>query len=112
MAFIKNIPFSQAVDFAGLVEYGAGQIASRTLAQSKFLSLTLFAFDAGEEISSHKSSGDALVQCLDGSVKITLGDEIHMLKAGESIVMPAGIPHALLAETPFKMLLTVVFDHC
>ena len=59
--------------------------------------MTLFAFDKGEEISSHESKGDAMVQVLDGKAKITIGDGVYFLSAGETVVMPAGIPHALEA---------------
>lgn len=108
--FIKNIDFSKVIEMKSLVEYQQGQVVSRTLAQGKPLSLTLFAFDKGEEISSHSSGGDALVYILDGQAEITVGDEVFSLKEGETIVMPAGIPHALLAQEKFKMLLVVVFS--
>ncbi|MZQ74553.1 MAG: cupin domain-containing protein [Peptoclostridium sp.] len=108
--FIKNMDFSKVIEMKSLVEYQEGQVVSRTLAQGKPLSLTLFAFDKGEEISSHSSGGDALVYILDGQAEITVGDEVFSLKEGETIVMPAGIPHALLAQEKFKMLLVVVFS--
>ena len=107
--FIKNIEFSKAIEMESLVEYRQGQVISRTLAQGRNLSLTLFAFDQGEEISSHSSGGDAMVYLLDGEADITIGDETFHVKKGETIVMPAGIPHALLAREQFKMLLVVVF---
>lgn len=108
--FIKNIDFSQVIEFELLVQYQEGQVISRTLAQGKNLSVTLFAFAKGEEISSHSSGGDALVYILDGQAKITVGDDDFSVAKGQSIVMPAGIPHALLAEEKFKMLLLVVFN--
>lgn len=108
--FIKNIDFKKAVLLESLVEYQTGQVVSRTLAQGKPVSLTLFAFDKGEEISSHSSSGDALVFILDGKAEITIGDEKFQLTKGETIVMPAGIPHALFAVEKFKMFLVVVFS--
>lgn len=73
------------------------------------VSITLFAFDKGEEISSHKSDGDAFVTCLDGVGEITIDDKKYELHEGESIVMPAGHPHAVLGKEQFKMLLVVVF---
>jgi quercetin dioxygenase-like cupin family protein len=106
---IKNIEFSKAMEMESLVNYQEGQVISRTLAQGKNLSLTLFAFDKGEEISSHSSSGDAMVHILDGEAKITIGEEVFHAKKGDVIVMPAGIPHALLAKEQFKMFLVVVF---
>ncbi|MDD4169486.1 MAG: cupin domain-containing protein [Desulfotomaculaceae bacterium] len=108
--FIKNIDFSKILEMASLVEYQEGQVVSRTLAQGKPVSITLFAFDEGEEISSHSSGGDALVYVLDGQSEITIGEEKFNVKKGETIVMPAGIPHSLMAIKKFKMLLIVVFN--
>ena len=106
---MKNIDLASPLSLPALVTYQEGQIVSRTLVQNRAVSLTLFAFDTGEEISSHESKGDAMVQVLDGTAKITVGDNIYQLSAGETVVMPAGVPHALEAVEPFKMLLTVVF---
>ena len=106
---IKNIDFASPLSLGALVTYQTGQIVSRTLAQNRAVSMTLFAFDKGEEISSHESKGDAMVQVLDGKAKITIGEGEYVLSAGETIVMPEGVPHALEAVEPFKMFLTVVF---
>lgn len=107
---IKNIDFAKPIVMESLVDYQEGRVISRTLAQGKPLSVTLFAFDKGEEISSHSAGGDAMVYILDGEAKITIGDEDFVVKKGETIVMPAHVPHALLATEKFKMLLTVVFS--
>jgi quercetin dioxygenase-like cupin family protein len=109
MECIKNIDFSKAIELSSLVTYQEGQVVSRTLSQGKGVSITLFAFDKGEEISSHASTGDAMVLILDGSTEITIGSDKHMAKAGETIIMPKNVPHALFAVEKFKMLLTVVF---
>lgn len=106
---LKNIDMAKVTSLAGLVTYQSGQIVSRTLVQNKAVSITLFAFDKDEEISSHASDGDALVYVLDGTGEITVGGEVFFPKKDEAIVMPAGIPHALKAIEPFKMLLVVVF---
>lgn len=106
---IKNMDFEAVIPFAGQVSYQPGQIVSKTLAQNKAVSLTLFAFDKDEEISTHESGGDALVIALDGAGQITIGENKHTLRAGESIVMPAGVPHAVYALEQFKMFLVVVF---
>lgn len=106
---IKNLSHSETLNFAEQVSYLDGQIVSKTLAQNKHHSLTLFAFDKGEEISTHDSSGDALVLALDGQGKITIDGKVYELKAGEAIVMPAQVPHAVFAPERFKMLLTVLF---
>ncbi len=107
--YLKNIEHRQALRLPELVEYQPGQIISRTLAQNDAVSMTLFAFDKEEEISTHASGGDAMVTILDGTARITIADVPTVLHAGETIVMPAGIPHAVKAEEQFKMLLTVVF---
>lgn len=106
----KNIDFSKVLEFEAQVQYQKGQVVSRTLAQGKNLSVTLFAFDRGEEIGSHSSDGDALVYLLDGESEITVGEEKHRVKKGQTVVMPAGVPHALTAVERFKMLLIVIFD--
>ncbi|HAN20513.1 MAG: cupin [Clostridiales bacterium GWF2_36_10] len=106
---LKNIDFSKVVDLSQLVVYQIGQIVSRTLVQNKSVGLTLFAFDKNEEISSHESTGDAIVLILEGSAEITVGGEVFNPKKDEVVVMPAGVPHAVKSIDPFKMLLTVVF---
>jgi len=106
---IKNIDFSKVQTLTDLVSYQPGQVVSKTLAQNKAVSLTLFAFDKGEEISAHESSGDAMIVVLDGMAEITIGDEKFRVGQGETIVMPARVPHAVYGAERFKMLLTVVF---
>jgi quercetin dioxygenase-like cupin family protein len=106
---IKNIEVNQILALAELVTYQPGQVVSRTLAQNKAVSLTLFAFDKDEEISSHSSHGDAMVTILEGKAKVTIGKDEYSIGAGQTIVMPAGIAHAVAADGPFKMYLTVIF---
>ena len=106
---IKNIEHCAVLPLSEQVDYLEGQVVSKTLAQNSRHSLTLFAFDKGEEISSHESCGDAFVLALDGIGKITIAGKEYFLHNGESIVMPAKIPHAVYAEERFKMLLTVSF---
>jgi quercetin dioxygenase-like cupin family protein len=106
---LKNIEYSTILPLAGQVAYQDGQIVSKTFAQNSRHSLTLFAFDKGEEIGSHDSEGDAFVFVLDGAGKYTIGEEEFVLHQGEAIVMPAKTPHAVYAEERFKMLLTVLF---
>lgn len=109
MEKLKNISQSEVLVLKEQVTYQNGQVVSKTLAQNEALSITLFAFDKGEEISTHQSGGDAFVTCLDGVGKITIDGLPYTLKEGESIVMPAKHPHAVYAAEPFKMLLVVVF---
>lgn len=109
--YIKNMDHGQILSLTGSVDYLPGQIVSKTLTQNKCHSLTLFAFDKGEEISAHESDGDAMVIALDGAAKITIGDTEHQLSAGDTIIMPAKTPHAVYAEEPFKMFLVVIFPN-
>ena len=106
---LKNIPQNEALLLTELIPYQAGQVVSRTLAQNDAVSVTLFSFDQGEEISSHKSGGDAFVTCLDGVGRITIDGVDYLLHEGESIVMPAKHPHAVYGKEQYKMLLVVVF---
>lgn len=107
--FIKNIEHEKALPLAEQVQTMPGQVVSKTLAQNKAVSMTLFAFDKGEEISSHDSTGDAMVTVLEGVGKLTVDGIEHIVKAGETLIMPAKKPHAVFAEEAFKMLLVVVF---
>ena len=106
---MKNIKKAEVLTLKEQVSYQEGQVVSKTLAQNSAVSVTLFACDKDEEISSHKSGGDAFVTCLDGVGKITIDGTEYVLKEGESIVMPAGHPHAVYGKERFKMLLVVVF---
>ena len=106
---LKNIEKKQVMVLKDRVAYQAGQVVSRTLAQNDALSVTLFSFDRGEEISTHESSGDAFVTCLDGVGRITIDGVNYELREGDSIVMPARHPHAVFGQEQFKMLLVVVF---
>ncbi|PAB58379.1 cupin domain-containing protein [Anaeromicrobium sediminis] len=107
--FIKNIPFEEALVMKELVTYEEGRVVSRTLVQRDNLTMTLFAFDKGEGISTHSAPGDAMVYILDGKVEISIGDNPKLLlEAGQTTVMPADIPHGLEAVENFKMLLILV----
>lgn len=106
---MKNIAQSEVLTLKDEISYQKGQVVSKTLAQNDALSVTLFAFDKDEEISTHESGGDAFVTCLDGVGRITLDGKPYELHEGESIVMPAKHPHAVYGQEQFKMLLVVVF---
>ncbi len=109
MAYIKNIHHEKVLKLAEEVQVQPGQIVSKTLAQNNALSVTLFAFSKGEEIGTHGSTGDAFVYVLEGTGKFTVGGVAHLVHAGEALVMPANIPHAVYGEEDFKWMLTVVF---
>lgn len=106
---MKNIEKSKVLALKDQVSYQDGQIVSKTLFQNDSASITLFSFDKGEEISTHESSGDAFVTCLDGTGRVTIDGVDYILSQGDSIVMPAGHPHAVYGQERFKMLLVVVF---
>lgn len=106
---LKNIPQSEVLNLKDLVAYAEGQVVSKTLIQNSGLGITIFAFARGEGISTHESKGDALVTALDGKGKITVDGKDFILSAGQSIVMPANVPHAVYGEENFKMLLVVAF---
>ncbi|QIB69355.1 cupin domain-containing protein [Aminipila butyrica] len=106
---IKNINHEEVVSLAGQVEIMAGQVVSKTLAQNSAVSITLFAFAKGEEISSHDSNGDAMVTVLEGTGRFTVDGKDYLLHAGETLIMPAKKPHAVYAQETFKMMLVVVF---
>lgn len=107
--YIKNILQDTVLELGAQVSILSGQIVSKTLVQNSAVSLTLFAFDKNEEISTHDSAGDALVTVLEGTGIFTVGEKKHEVTAGETLIMPSKIPHAVFAKEAFKMLLLVVF---
>ena len=106
--FTKNIPVNEILHLGDRLEYKEGQVISITIAQNERLSITLFALPKGEEISTHVTVGDAIVQILDGEANIVVGDVEHNVKTGETLIMPSEVPNSLDARENFKMLLTVV----
>ena len=109
MEIMKNIRKAEVVKLKEEVSDQGGQVVSKTLVQNSAVSVTLFSFAKGEEISTHESKGDAFVTCLDGVGRITIDGVDYELQEGDSIVMPAQHPHAVYGKENFKMLLVVVF---
>jgi quercetin dioxygenase-like cupin family protein len=91
-----------------LVNYQDGSVVSRTLINQKTGTVTLFAFDAGQELSEHTAPYDALVEVFDGETEITISSQPFHLRAGDMIIMPANQPHAVKALVKFKMMLTMI----
>jgi quercetin dioxygenase-like cupin family protein len=91
-----------------LVEVAQGAIVSRVLASSSGGNVTLFAFDRGQGLSEHTAPFDALVQVVDGRLDLTIGGAEIAVGPGEIVRMPAGVPHALHAPEPARMLLTML----
>jgi len=90
------------------VAYAPGAIVSRTIAKTKGGTLTVFAFDAGQELSEHTAPFDAFVTVLDGTVELVIGGVPVVAAKGETVLMPAGVSHAVKARERFKMLLSMV----
>lgn len=105
----KNIAKQEKIALKDQVEYQSGQVVSKTLVQNELVSMTLFSFEKGEEISTHAASGDAMVTVLEGKGRFTVGGEIFYLEAGETLIMPKDIPHAVYGEECFKMQLIVSY---
>lgn len=105
----KNIEKQTCLKLKDLVDYQPGQVVSKTLVQNDAVSMTVFSFDKGEEISTHAAGGDAMVTVLEGTGKFTVGGEVFLLQEGETLIMPKDIPHAVYGEERFKMQLTVSF---
>lgn len=103
-----DIPTAHVQNIHELVAYQEGSIVSRLLINKKAGSVTLFAFDTGQQLSEHTAPFDAFVHILEGEAKITISGKDHLLKQGECMIMPAHEPHAVHAVTRFKMMLTMV----
>lgn len=102
------IETSKILNTSESIEYATGAVVSKTIIKKPAGNVTLFAFDLGEGLSEHTAPYDAMVQVLDGSVEITIAGNPYLVKTGQSIIMPATIPHALKAVERFKMLLVMI----
>lgn len=105
----RNIEKQVCLKLKNLVAYQDGQIVSKTLVQNDTVSMTLFSFDKGEEISTHAAGGDAMVTVLEGTGRFTVGGEVYILSEGDTLIMPKDIPHAVFGQERFKMQLIVSF---
>jgi len=103
-----GLPRSEPVELRELIEYQDGSIVSRTLVKKNGGTLTLFAFAAGQELSEHTAPFDAVVQILDGETELVIGGEKVRASAGQTVMMPAGVPHSVHAPGRFKMLLVMI----
>ncbi len=114
LAFIRY-PFhmnasadSSVVNLSSALEYQPSSVISRVLLKNAGGTITLFAFDEGEGLSEHKTPFDAFLNVVEGSARIRIADADHTLSAGDTIILPANIPHAVDALTQFKMLLVMI----
>ena len=98
----------KVLDAASVVAYAEGSIVSRTVIDCSAGTVTFFAFDAGQSLSEHTAPYDALAHVVDGEAEISIAGEANAVRAGQVILMPANVPHAVRAEQRFKMILTMV----
>lgn len=105
---MTNIKKAEPLMLKAQIDYEKGKVVSKTLAQRPKAGITLMAFDEGEGLSTHTASGDAMVYVMEGTAQITIDGETHPVTEGSVIIIPVGMPHAIKAVTPFKMMLTVL----
>jgi len=104
----EKIEHGKPFEFASSINYQTDGIVSKRIIQKEKGNITLFAFDAGQKLSEHTAPFDAMVQVMQGSAEIVIGGQPNQLIAGQSIIMPANIPHAVNAKERFIMLLTMI----
>ena len=105
---MSTAPKAEILNLPDMVSYQTGSVVSRQITKADAGNVTLFAFDAGQELSEHTAPFDALVHIVDGKAEIIISGKSYHLKMGDAIIMPADEPHALKADGPFKMLLTMI----
>lgn len=91
-----------------LIEYSSDAVVSKIIYKSEHTILTLFALAQGQSIAEHITPFDAMVEILEGTAELAIGGEVKVVTTGECIIMPANVPHALNAQTDYKMLLTMM----
>jgi len=99
---------SNVFRFPEKVDYSSEGIISKRIIDRPAGTITLFSFDEGQRLSTHSAPYDALLQVVEGKAEVIISDVQHILKTGETIIMPAGIPHAVNAPEKFKMVLTMI----
>jgi quercetin dioxygenase-like cupin family protein len=104
----KESIIARALNLAELLAYQEGAVVSRTLVDKNVGTITVFAFAEGEGLSEHTAPYDAFVQIIDGTAEITIAGAVHIVHAGQFIIMPANQPHALKALKQYKMLLVMI----
>ncbi len=104
----NEIEKGKALNFDKMIEYAQGAIVSKTILKKETGNISLFSFDKNEGLSEHTAPFDAVVQVIDGKANVMIGGVDNTLEKGETIIMPANIPHALKAIERFKMILTMI----
>ncbi len=105
---MKNFEHSTKINFRDDIDYASNGIVSKRVLEKTTGNISLFAFDKGQQLSEHSAPFDAMIQVLEGTSEILIDKKPYRLEAGESIIMPANIPHAVNAVEKFKMLLTMI----
>lgn len=104
----NDILSGQPSNLENLIAYQKDSVVSKTIIKKQTGTVTLFAFDKGQGLSEHTAPFEAIVFLADGEAEITVADKVHVVKKGQMIILPANVPHALTAISPFKMLLTMI----
>jgi quercetin dioxygenase-like cupin family protein len=99
---------AKVFSFNDSVEYASGGILSKTVLKKKTGNISLFSFAKGEALSEHTAPFDGMIQVVDGKAEIIIGGKSFFLEAGQAIIIPANIPHAVKAVEKFKMVLTMI----
>ena len=107
-SLMSTAPKAEILNLAEMVSYQTGSVVSRQITKAEAGNVTLFAFDAGQELSEHTAPFDALVHVVDGEAEVIISGKSFHLNNGDAIVMPADEPHAVKAPSQFKMLLTMI----
>ena len=105
---MSTTPKAEILNLVEMVSYQPDSVVSRQITKAEAGNITLFAFDKGQGLSEHTTPFDALVHIVDGKAEIIISGKSYYLKMGDAIIMPADEPHALKADGPFKMLLTMI----
>jgi len=92
------------------VSIAEGGIVSKQFIKNKGGNISFFAFDKGQGLSEHTAPFDAVVQVIEGTVEVSIDQKKNVVREGEMILMPANVPHALLAIASFKMCLIMLKD--
>ena len=108
MTEMQHIPEQSPFNYADLIDYREGQITSLALLRSKGVNITILAFDDEQLLPTHQTPGPALVQVVDGTAYFTIGNAEADLSQGEALMIPAGVPHSVIARERFKMLVTSI----
>ncbi len=104
----KEFEKSVKINMKAAIDYAEGGIVSKTVLKKQGGSVTLFAFGENQSLSEHTAPYDALAEILDGKAKIIIEGADYVLDKGESIIMPANVPHAVEAVEKFKMSLIMI----